>query len=435
MKITITTMGTRGDVQPYVALGLRLQSNGHTIQIGTDPVFKDFIEELGLGFIPIEIDPRRAVEEADPDLAKKPIKFLRWVKNQFERSAFESNRAALDACHDSDVLLFSSLAFMTPHIAQALNLPSLACYLQPATPSRQIPAMLGPFLPENFPLRGAINWYGTHLNTQIFFRMIYKTVNQLRIELFDLEPLPWRVYANMDLSDVPIVYGFSPQVQPRPTDWQDYHHVTGFWLMDEDTSWQPTAALTDFLAAGPPPVYLGFGSAVDKESDALTQLMIKAVELSGQRAILQGGWSGLGDTTLPDHIFKVDNLPHSWLFPRMAAVVHHGGMGTTATGMRSGVPSVLVPFFADQPFWGYYVERLGVGPTPILRIKLTAENLAAAITTAVTDNNIRQQAAALGEKLRAEDGVGLAVQVIEIYLEQPKKLISTQERLLKIGKK
>ena len=174
--------------------------------------------------------------------------------------------------------------------------------------------------------------------------------------------------------------------------------------------------LREFLRAGPPPVYVGFGSIAGRNPAQTTQTVVGALERAGQRGVLSSGWGGLEAARLPGTVFKLDAAPHDLLFPHMAAVVHHGGAGTTAAGLRAGKPTVVCPFFGDQPFWGARVAALGVGPAPIPQRRLTAENLAAAIRRAVTDTEMQGRAYELGVKLRAEDGVGRAVQFIETYV-------------------
>jgi sterol 3beta-glucosyltransferase len=225
----------------------------------------------------------------------------------------------------------------------------------------------------------------------------------------------WGPFGAMDRAGVPLLYGFSPHVVPRPADWPPNHHVTGYWFLDPDDGWQPPADLAAFLAAGPPPVYIGFGSMANRDPAEAAQIMLDALAQSGQRGVIASGWGGLTPSDLPDRVHMLSSIPHSWLFPRMAAVVHHGGAGTTAAGLRAGVPSIIVPFFGDQPFWGRRVAELGVGPVPIPRRKLTASALADAITRAVTDPAMRARAAALGEQIRAEDGIAAAAAHIEAY--------------------
>jgi UDP:flavonoid glycosyltransferase YjiC (YdhE family) len=198
-----------------------------------------------------------------------------------------------------------------------------------------------------------------------------------------------------------------------PPDWGEEIHVTGFWLLDSADDWAAPSGLMDFLQAGPPPVYIGFGSMSTRKPEETADLVVEALKRTGQRAILLSGWGGLQKAALPDSVFMIESIPHSWLFPRVSAVIHHGGAGTTAAGLRAGVPSIVIPFFADQPFWGRCVEELGVGPAPIPRKELTAERLAKAVQAAVTDQAMRQRAADLGSKIQAEDGIGRAVEVIQ----------------------
>jgi UDP:flavonoid glycosyltransferase YjiC (YdhE family) len=210
-----------------------------------------------------------------------------------------------------------------------------------------------------------------------------------------------------------VLYGYSPAVIPKPPDWGEDTHVTGYWFLDPVEAWTPPAALVEFLEAGPPPVFVGFGSMSSRKPEETTALIVDALDRAGQRAILLSGWGGLEGARVPDTVFVVDAVPYSWLFPRVAAVVHHGGAGTTSAGLRAGVPSLVIPFFGDQPFWGRRVAALGVGPEPVPRRRLTAERLARALREAVTDEGMRQRAAELGARIRTEDGVGRAVAVLE----------------------
>ena len=212
---------------------------------------------------------------------------------------------------------------------------------------------------------------------------------------------------------------YSPSLIPHPADWPDSVHVTGSYSLDAEADWQPSPALEAFLAAGEPPVYIGFGSMAGRNPEQLARLILEALAKSGQRGLLLTGWGGLRTESVPDNVFVVDSAPHSWLFPRMAAVVHHGGAGTTAEGLRAGVPTVIVPFVFDQPFWGARVKALGLGPEPIPQKQLTADRLAHAIRIAVTDSGMRQRASAFGAAMRGENGVGNAVKVVKRYFGGP----------------
>ena len=214
----------------------------------------------------------------------------------------------------------------------------------------------------------------------------------------------------------PIIGSYSPIISPKPDDWGKNIYLTGYWFLDPPANWQPPPTLMNFNNAGAPPVYIGFGSMANRSPQKTTQLVVDALARTGQRGILAAGWGGLDQTLLPDTIFALDSVPHTWLFPRMAAIIHHGGAGTTAAGLRAGLPSMLVPHMGDQHFWAKRVEELGVGPQSIPRRKLTAERLANAITIATKDQDMQARAAALGERIRAEDGVGRAIEIIEDFL-------------------
>ena len=222
------------------------------------------------------------------------------------------------------------------------------------------------------------------------------------------------------LRSTPMLSAYSPSIIPHPADWPESTHVTGYFFLDNQADWQPSPELKAFLEAGDPPVYIGFGSMAGRNPEQLAKLILEALAKSGQRGLLLTGWGGLRAELVPDNVFVLDSAPHSWLFPRMAAVVHHGGAGTTAEGLRAGVPSVIVPFVLDQPFWGARIKALGLGPDPIPQKKLTADRLANAIKIAVTDSNMKQRAHSYGAAIRAENGIGNAVKIIQQYLGNPR---------------
>jgi sterol 3beta-glucosyltransferase len=212
---------------------------------------------------------------------------------------------------------------------------------------------------------------------------------------------------------VPVIHGFSEHVVPRPRDWNDRLQVSGYWFIDED-DWIPPAGLQAFIEDGPPPVYIGFGSMSASDPQQVFELIRTALHISGQRAVLAGGWGGV--VGVSDRIYALDSAPHDWLFPRMAGVVHHGGAGTTAAGVRAGVPSLLIPHLGDQPYWARRLHELGVSPPPIKRRLLTPERLAGGLTRLVADRRLRDNAARLGDLIRAEDGVRVAVEHVDRWL-------------------
>jgi sterol 3beta-glucosyltransferase len=417
VHITIIAIGSRGDVQPCVALGLGLRRAGYLVRIATHGIFADLVSRCGLEFAPIEGDPRQTMEGRSGqewlESGKSLVKFMRSMRGLFTyESLYKTLDDIVEACHGTDAILYTVLGTAAYNVAEMLNVPGLYVLLQPFSRTRENPNFLAPALP----LGGSYNWWTYLLSEQLFWQMTRVPVNRWRRESLKLKPLP--LSGAFDLlyeKRIPFIYGFSRFVVPRPHDWPDWHHITGYWFLDGLDDWSPPTGLVDFLSSGPKPIYIGFGSMSGRAARHLADLAIEAVTMSKQRAVLLGGWAQAHERDLPDHIYATESAPHEWLFPRMAAVVHHGGAGTTASGLRAGLPSVITPFFGDQPYWGQRVYALGVGPKPILHTKLTAKRLADAITQVVTNQPIQCQAAALGEEIRAEDGVARAVEIVSQY--------------------
>jgi sterol 3beta-glucosyltransferase len=418
MQITIHTLGSRGDIQPFVPLSLGLQRAGFEVRFASFEVFRSLIEGNGLEFYPIYGDPQSTMNseagQAWLSSGRNPvttaIQMWRALTREDQTPAFND---ALDACQGTDAILYSFMGATAYHVAEKLEVPSIFALIQPFTRSRLVPSMIAPELPFG----GWYNMFTHRLGELTIWSIVRRMINRWRVETLGLPALSWRgPFDHLYEHEMPYLYGFSPSVVPRPDDWPDWHHISGYWFLDHDPSWSPPDSLVRFLEAGPKPISIGFGSMLGLEAEKLLKLSVQALIQTGQRGVLLGGWAELSDLELPDTIFQIDAVPHDWLFPRMAAVVHHGGSGTTAAGLRAGVPSILVPFFGDQPYWGRRVHTLGVGPRPIQRKSLTVPKLADAITHAVEDESMQQNAVALGKCIRAEDGVGSAVDFIRRYL-------------------
>jgi sterol 3beta-glucosyltransferase len=335
------------------------------------------------------------------------------MAKEAQRGAFALTEGGLAACRGMDLVLAGiGGLFVGLSLAEKLGLSFLQAYYIPFTPTRAFPSFLFPKLHSW--LRGSLNRSSHHLARQMMWQGFRSADRLARRKVLGLPAAPfWGPYNTDRVHHAPILYGFSPSVIPRPSDWDSNIHVTGYWFLDPAPDWTPPSALMEFLQAGPPPVYVGFGSMSNRKPEETADLVLQALARTRQRAIILSGWSGLHKADLPPSVFMLDSIPFSWLFPRVAAIVHHGGAGTTAAGLRAGVPSIVVPFFGDQPFWGQRVAELGVGPEPIPRKKLTVERLAQAIHQALTDQTMRQRAANLGSKIQAEDGIARAVAVVQ----------------------
>ena len=413
MRLAILAAGSRGDVQPYVALGHGLQAAGHQVRLLATPDFESLVTGAGLEFVPISTAVQAEAQARMQALAERGnlLEILSQTGRGAEELARESAGRALAACSDVDALLagLGSL-FVALAVAEKLDRPLIQAHLMPFTPTRAFPGVLTP-LPAS-PLTRWANAPSHNFARQMVWQMLRGADRAMRAEVLGLPPAPFfGPYAALARRTRAVLYGYSPHVIPPPADWDPALRVTGYWFLDPPPGWSPPAALEAFLQAGPPPVYIGFGSMPSREPAATAALVVEALARSGQRGVLSAGWGGLTANDLPETVCLIGSVPHRWLFPRMAAVVHHGGAGTTGAGLAAGVPSIVTPFFGDQPFWGQRVYALGVGPRPIPRPRLTAAGLAAAITAA-TDPAMRQAAARLGEKIRADDGPAQAAEVL-----------------------
>lgn len=316
-------------------------------------------------------------------------------------------RLVWESCQGTDAIIFSHTAHAAYHVAEKLRVQCFAAHLFPIVPTRDFPS---PFAPKRLRLGPTYNQL-THISAQQIFWLAGRGwVNRWRTETLRLPAHPLAApFYSMRKHRVPQLFAFSPTVIPKPKDWDEWFHVTGYWFLD-DADWQPPRELTEFLAGGEPPVCVGFGSMRDARAEELNDVVLEALSLVSRRAVLVKGW-GRFESKL-ENVFVADSVPFHWLYPRMAAIVHHGGTGTVAEALRSGKPSVTVPFFGEQRFWGAKLAELGVGPRPIERRNLTARRLADAINVALNDPSIRARADAVGERIRREDGVANAVEII-----------------------
>ena len=408
MRIVVMAIGSRGDVAPYTGLGVRLQAEGHQVTIATHAGFEQLVRAAGLGFHRLPLDTQ---EEMTSELVASGtgnlVRVTLAVNKVVAGHARPMADAMLAAARRADVLLVTPVSWIGAHVAAGLGLPSMGVYLQPMTPTREFP----PATVTTRSLGGRGNRAAAAALLRVGQRPFRGIVDELRAEL-GLPPVkPGAWLAHVEASRWPICYGYSRFVVPPPADWPAWHRTVGYWWPAPDPAFVPPPDLLDFLAAGPPPVYVGFGSMPTVDGDALSALLVAALRKAGRRAVVHRGWAGL--SAAGDDVLTVGEVPHDWLFPRMAAVVHHAGAGTTGAGLRAGVPAVPVPFMVDQPFWARRLELLGVTPGPIPVRRLTADRLAAAITEATRNPGYRRRAAAVATQITREDGAAGVLGVLE----------------------
>lgn len=414
MKITILTYGSRGDVQPFLALALGLLKAGHTVKLAAPHRFADFVLKRDISFVPLAGDPEIISERLNA-AGTNPIGMVRSISDYVFSIGDQIVHQAFIACDDADLIIHSFLFAAGGHsLARKLDVPDISVQTFPIfAHTRAFPPVSMPGLPS-----GLLSYFGHWLHTQIFWRggnLGYRQLRKRLSDTFDLD-LHWPFAPDKNRIMTPLILACSPTIIPRPDDWSAPHiHIPGYFFLDELESYQPPSELADFLSAGELPVCVTFGSTIHKNPGHIYSVVLAALERTGNRAILLSGWSDLQNLQQPESVFAVDAVPHSWLLPQCKAVIHHGGAGTTAAGLRAGVPAIIVPSASDQPFWGARVYAVGAGPRPIPIKKLTTNKLVAALVEADGDV-IRNSAHAVGRKIREENGVGQAVVLIEKYV-------------------
>ncbi|THX69963.1 UDP-Glycosyltransferase/glycogen phosphorylase [Aureobasidium pullulans] len=433
LNIVIHVVGSRGDVQPFVALGCELQQqHGHRVRIATHAVFEDFVRRSGLEFYPIGGDPAdlMAYIVKNPGLIPSIASVRAGDIGRKRKMLAEILEGCWSSCYMrdemtqrpfvADAIIANPPSFGHVHCAQAMGIPVHVMFTMPWTSTRAFAHPLAnlKYSSETSPRIANLMSYG--VVEWMTWQGIGDLVNKWRKSL-DLEPVPSSEGPLLlETLEVPHTYCWSPALVPRPADWPKHIDVCGFFFR-EPPSYKPPPNLSAFLEAGTPPVYIGFGSIVIEDPEALTDTILEAVRMTGVRALVSRGWSKLGQgRDSDDTVFYVSDCPHEWLFDHVAAVVHHGGAGTTACGLSKGVPSFLVPFFGDQPFWGIMVAASGAGPEPIPYQSLTALGLARAITKCLAPET-RLAAKEVADKMNTEDGVRAAVQSFHAQLPMDMK--------------
>jgi UDP:flavonoid glycosyltransferase YjiC (YdhE family) len=405
--VVLLTYGTRGDVEPFVALALGLQRAGFQPRLAAPAAFASLAEQYGVPFAPLPGDPTDLARDIGARGGGSYAREVITISRHVAAIAEEVLGAIEAASAGADIVVHSFLMTLAGHeLARRHCVPDVSAQMFPVfAPTSAFPAVV-------FPDWRLGNWYRrwTHwLVARIFWSGSQLIYGRLRAHAPHLPPLTGWPFA-ADRPDRPLIlFAFSPEVIPPPVEWCGVAEVTGYWSLPPPPDWRPPRDLIRFLESGPAPVYIGFGSTVAGDAPRRAGIAVEALVRIGQRGILDLGWGGMAPLNLPASVIAVDRVPHMWLFPRMAAVVHHGGAGTTGAALRAGVPNIVVPFTSDQPFWGQRVFQLGVGPRPIPARRLLVERLTRALLELLHDDGMRERAVRLGVSLRGEDGIAAAV--------------------------
>jgi len=415
--IVIFTIGTLGDVLPCIALGQGLQRAGYPVRIATSSNFAARVRDAGLEHRPLSGD-FQAMLEADRGIANHGLNLLamaRIFRKRFTQWAGSWAAEGLSACQGAGLLIGASNATqLAKALSEASGLPFVIARLQPLTPSRVLPPMVLAGARERVPVVMSLGLYKLiHL---LIWYVVKPAINDLVRPQLGLRRYPWYGPAlGREAQQEKIIHGYSAALLPRPADWPEGSQVTGYWF-GRPSSWQPSDALQRFLDNDDKPVYVGFGSMVNSDAAGFTRVVLDAVERSGLRAVLATGWGGLDGAVgaRSARTFFLRDAPHDALFPHMCAAVHHGGAGTTAAAVRAGIPSVVIPFYGDQPFWARCLQHRGVAPPALQRRNLDAVRLAEALL-ATQRPSMQAAATQLGRTVRAEDGIGTALTLLRAW--------------------
>lgn len=463
LHITCLTIGSRGDVQPYVALCKGLIADGQKARIVTHEEFRDFVESHGIEFAPVDGNPAELMSIC-VEHGMFTYSFLREASRKFRGWLDSLLSSSWLACQNTDVLIESPSAMGGIHIAEALGIPYFRAFTMPWTKTRVYPHAFA--VPEH---NSGGNWNSLTYSAfdTLFWKAISGQVNRWRKSALKL---PSTSFGQLAQHKIPFLYNFSPSVVPPAIDWHDWIKVTGYWFLDgaddrHGEKWTAPDEVTKFISKARNDdkklVYIGFGSIVVSDPKALTKAVIEAVKQSGVRCILVKGWSarssksadysddegdvkqesaGAGgdgkvdeasspadqEEAFGSEILSLDSIPHDWLFPQIDAACHHGGAGSLGASLRAGVPTIVKPFFGDQYFFGDRVQNLGVG---VCLRKLTVSHLRDAIQLCTTDRLTIQKARVIGEQIRSENGVDFAIQCIYRDLDYARSLVKRPRRL------
>lgn len=416
MRVSFLALGSRGDVQPSLALAQTLAGRGHSVRFISHPGFAGLVGGRGVEFCPLSAMHGELAGSKGKELFAKglqPLFAFRAAVALAKRYSLEWSREFCALAKGSDCVVGTTYAaYSAASIGKHWTIPHIQAFFQPILPSGAFSSVFLPDFPRPLPA------FANRLTHRIFNQLVWTVLRPLASEA---AKEVWNESRTPFLSPIrstrdegrPTLMSFSRHVVAPPEDWDSSIAVTGYWFLERPAEWQAPLDLVRFIEAGPPPIYIGFGSMTLKDPAATSALVLEAIEKVECRAVIGKGWGHLRPANPPPGVFLVDDVPHDWLFPRMASIVHHGGAGTVGSALRAGRPSVVVPFIADQPFWGRRLFELGVAPKALPYRAMDADSLAAAIELSLGDEPMRAKAAKLGALIEAEQGTSRAADLIE----------------------
>lgn len=413
MKIKILTVGTRGDLQPFVALGKKLVENGHKVAICTGKSFKNFVESNGVAFFPVRLDYTELIQsnEGQKMMGSNPIEIARTIKTLIYPMMEEMLIDLWEASKDAEVLIYHPKAFGGYDIAEKLGIPVFIAHPIPIVAPTSL--FTNPAL--SFSLNvGLLNKLSFKVN-RLFVASFLKIINKWRREVLGLSTKR-SIFTNhlkLNGKHIPILYGCSPSVIPYDNSWNKKVSMSGFWFLEEDKNWKPSNELINFLEDGSPPIAINFGSIPLKKPYKIKEMLLEALIKTGTRGILISSWNGIDRCDSNPCIFTVDSIPHSWLFPKCLGVLHHGGAGTTAAALKAGKPMIICPFSGDQPFWARRMKEIGVATSSLKERDMSVVAFTSRINELISNNALSNNAARIAIDINKEKGVENTIEFIE----------------------
>ena len=408
MRITMLALGSTGDVRPYTLLGQELRARGHQVTIASFSRFAGMVEEAGITFFPVSGDAEKLMAAIMASDAAG-LGFLPHFEKSVREIVPELIQDLSDSCAGADAMICNFFGSVYYSIAEKYRIPCIQTHYFPMDPT------------HSFPISSVKHQrMGPWLNSATY-RIGYLLIGVVERRLLSswrrehaLSPRKVQLSPDYRIGDhvIPVIYAISPLLLPRPAEWDSHIRMSGFWMEEHPAPWQPPAELEAFLARNSRTVYIGFGSMNSGDMNRLMSIVLRAVHAAGLSAVISAGWGGK-KMKCTRRVHFTDYVPHDWLFPRVCAVVHHGGAGTTAAGLRYGKPTLVIPFAGDQPLWGFRVHETGCGPKPLARGSLTVPRLTRALLELTGRPEYRIHAEALAEGLRREHGVRTAADMIE----------------------
>lgn len=411
--VVFLTSGTRGDILPYLAVAEGLRRAGAAVRVAAPLEFKGLVEKRRLPFAPLEGNPSELMTRRGGQSALTyDGSWLRSIKASFEylkaaRPLYQRMlSSAVRSCQGAAAVVAGLPTTWGSHLAEALGVPCIWAFLQPFSRTGAFSSAL---LPARLRMGAGLNRVSHLLVEQAVWQAWRGQINRWRRQELGLPPAPLASpFGQLYHPSTTVLYGFSSQIVPAPADWPAWHRITGYWFPEEE-DWQPPTNLERFVAAHPQPIYIGFGSPGTRQPQQTLRIVLQALAKAGLRAVLGIPEEAFANLPLPPGVYPLASAPHTWLFPRMRALVHHGGAGTTAAGLRAGVPALITPLAIDQFFWGERLAALGASPQPLPQRSLSADRLAQALEQVAFNTEMKRVSNLLGKAIRAEQGVAEAV--------------------------